>query len=185
MSAETVGSQFPAVVTLDDVAAMNAADRFGHRYELSPQGALSVLPPPDSEHAEIATLITVWFAMAGWPGRQILQAVGIKIDGLGGSGGRIPDLTLWSAPQPHGVWLSLTDLLLVVEIVSPSSASMDQSTKVQEYAAAGIPRYWVVERDAAQTVTLHVLRADQTYEVATKMPLAWLLQTKPADHNLG
>jgi len=34
-------------------------------------------------------------------------------------------------------------------------------------------------------VTLHVLRADRTYEVAAKMPLAWLLQTKPADHNLG
>ena len=61
---------------------------------------------------------------------------------------------------------------------------MDQSIKVHEYAAAGIPRYWLVERDAAQTVTLHVLRADRTYEVAAKMPLAWLLQTKPADHNL-
>ncbi len=42
----------------------------------------------------------------------------------------------------------------------------------------------MVERDAAQTVTLLVLRPDHTYEVATKMPLAWLLQTKPADHNL-
>jgi hypothetical protein len=49
----------------------------------------------------------------------------------------------------------------------------------------GIPRYWVVDRDAAQTVTLHVLGADKTYEVAAKMPLAWLLQTAPADHRLG
>jgi Uma2 family endonuclease len=72
-----------------------------------------------------------------------------------------------------------------VEIVSPSSAAMDRGTKVEEYAAAGIPRYWLVERDAALTVTLHVLRADNVYEVAAKMPLAWLLQTKPADHNLG
>ena len=62
---------------------------------------------------------------------------------------------------------------------------MDQTIKVQEYAAAGIPRYWLVERDAAQTVTLHALRAGHTYEVAAKMPLAWLLQTKPADHDLG
>jgi hypothetical protein len=34
-------------------------------------------------------------------------------------------------------------------------------------------------------VTLHVLGPDGTYEVAAKMPLAWLLQTTPADHHLG
>jgi len=185
MSAETIGSQFPAVVTLDDVAAMNAADRFGHRYELSPEGALSVMPPPDSEHAAIASRIFAWLLLAGWPADQILQAVGIRIEGPDGSGGRIPDLTVWSSPQPRAVWLPMTDLVLALEIVSPSSAPMDQGIKVQEYAAAGIPRYWLVERDTAQTVTLHVLGADNTYDVAAKMPLAWLLETKPGDHNLG
>jgi hypothetical protein len=30
-----------------------------------------------------------------------------------------------------------------------------------------------------------VLSADKTYEVAAKMPLARLLQTAPADHNIG
>jgi len=185
MSAETVGSQFPAVVTLDDLAAMNAADRFGHRYELSPEGALSVMPPPDSEHAAIASRIFAWLLLAGWPADQILQAVGIRIEGPDGSGGRIPDLTGWSSPQPRAVWLPMTDLVLALEIVSPSSAPMDQGIKVQEYAAAGIPRYWLVERDTAQTVTLHVLGADNTYDVAAKMPLAWLLETKPGDHNLG
>jgi hypothetical protein len=34
-------------------------------------------------------------------------------------------------------------------------------------------------------VTLHVLGADKTYEVAAEMPLAWLLQTAPADHRIG
>jgi len=42
VSGETVGGQFPAVVTLDDLAAMNAADRFGHRYELSPHHTYDV-----------------------------------------------------------------------------------------------------------------------------------------------
>nr|BFE76415.1 hypothetical protein GCM10020092_097160 [Actinoplanes digitatis] len=111
--------------------------------------------------------------------------MGVKLPGPNGDGGRISDLTLWSAPQARSVWLPLTDLLLAVEIVSPGSAVMDEVVKVREYAAAGIPRYWMVERDAAQTVTLHVLGADGAYEVAAKMPLAWLLQTKPADHRLG
>jgi Uma2 family endonuclease len=88
-------------------------------------------------------------------------------------------------PQPRTVWLPLTDLLLAVEIVSPGSAAIDEVVKLREYAAAGIPRYWMVERDAAQTVTLHVLGADKAYEVAAKMPLAWLLQSSPADHHIG
>src|SRR5690349_25173250 len=113
MSAEAVGSQFPAVVTLDDVAAMNAADRFGHRYELSPEGALSVMPPPDSEHAAIASRLMFWLAAAGWTADQVLQAVGIRLPGPSGDGGRIPDLTVWGAPQPRTVWLGLADLLLV------------------------------------------------------------------------
>jgi Uma2 family endonuclease len=61
---------------------------------------------------------------------------------------------------------------------------MDQVIKLREYAQAGIPRYWFVDRDVAQTVTLHVLAADKTYQVAAKMPLAWLLQTAPADHHI-
>ena len=67
MSAEAFGRYLPAVVTLDDLAAMNAADRHGHRYELSPQGALSVMPPPDSEHATIATSLMLWLGFAGGP----------------------------------------------------------------------------------------------------------------------
>jgi Uma2 family endonuclease len=140
------------------------------------------MPPPDSEHAAIASRLFAWLLMAGWPAEQLLQAVGVRITGADGDGGRIPDLTLWSSPQPRSVWLGVAELLLVVEIVSPGSAAVDEVVKVREYAAAGIPRYWVVERDAAQTVTLHVLGPDKTYEVAAKMPLAWLLRTKPADH---
>ena len=54
--------------------------------------------------------------------------------------------------------------------------------KRQEYARAGIPRYWVVDRDSAQTVTMHRLGPAGEYEVATKLPLAWLLNTAPVDH---
>ncbi len=46
MSAETVGIHMPAIITLDHLAAMIAADRHGHRYEISPQGTLPVTPPP-------------------------------------------------------------------------------------------------------------------------------------------
>ncbi|GAA3296151.1 hypothetical protein GCM10020218_078780 [Dactylosporangium vinaceum] len=182
MSAEAIGMHMPAIVSLDDLAAMNAADTNGHRYETSPEGVLSVMPPPDSEHAKIATRLMLWLAAAGWSADQILQAAGIRIPGSGLVGGRIPDLSVWRSPAPDGVWLDVADLVLVVEIVSPGSEAMDMMTKRGEYAAAGIAHYWVVNRDAALTASLNRLGPDGAYEEYAKMPLAWLLQTSPADH---
>lgn len=182
MSAEAVGQHMPAVVTLDDLAAMNAADRNGHRYEVSPEGVLSVMPPPDSEHATIASRLLVWFAIAGWPAEQLLQVAAVLIPGPDGDGGRIPDLSVWRKPPARAVWLPVDDLALVVEIVSPASEAMDEVIKRHEYAIAGIPQYWVVARDNAQTVTLYRLSAPGAYEESAKMPLAWLLQTAPIDH---
>jgi Uma2 family endonuclease len=181
MSAEAVGRHMPAVITLDDLAAMIAADTHGHRYETSLDGGLYVFPFPDSEHAVIATRLMLWLAYAGWPAEQLMQAAGVRIPGPDGDGGRIPDLTVWSRPQQHAVWLTVTDLLLVIEIVSRGSEAIDQVTKVTEYAAAGIPQYWTVARDAAHTVTLLRL-TDGGYQTEAQMPLAWLLQTAPADH---
>ncbi|WP_088988187.1 Uma2 family endonuclease [Micromonospora chokoriensis] len=182
MGAEAVGMHMPAVVTLDDVAAMNAADSNGHRYETSPEGVLSVMPPPDSEHAMIASRLFAWLIMAGWPAEQVLQAAGVRISGPDGDGGRIPDLSVWRKPPLRSVWAAVADVVLVVEIVSPGSEAMDSVTKVREYASAGIPQYWVVDRDSAQTVTLHRLSGSGAYEAQARMPLAWLLQTVPADH---
>jgi Uma2 family endonuclease len=172
----------PAVVTLDDLAAMNAADAHGHRYETSPEGILSVMPPPDSGHATIASRLFAWLIIAGWPADQVLQVAGVRIAGPDGVGGRIPDLTVWRKAPPRGVWLPVADLLLVIEIVSPGSEAMDEVTKRREYALAGVPRYWIVDQDAAQTVVLYRLGPDGGYTERAKMPLAWLLQTAPADH---
>ena len=82
---------------------MMAADEH-HRYEISPEGVLSIMPPPGYGHAIIATRLTVWLASAGIPSHGIAQAVGLRIPGCDGSvGGRIPDLIVWDKPQPDGV----------------------------------------------------------------------------------
>lgn len=172
----------PEVVTLDDLTAMMAADEI-HRYEISPEGVLSMTPPPAYSHAIIANRLTLWLGMAGIPADRFAQTVGLRIPGPDGLGGRIPDLVVWSQVQTDGVWLSLDDVLLVVEIVSPGSVAMDTVTKRTEYAVAGIPQYWVVDQDTAQTVTMYRLDGDR-YAVKATMPLAWLLNTSPAEHDL-
>lgn len=168
---------------LDDLAEMMAADE-RHRYEISPEGLLSIMPPPGYAHAIVATRLTVWLAAAGVPADRIAQAVGLRIPGRdGGVGGRIPDLIVWSKAQPDGTWLPVTDVLLVVEIISPGSEGVDTVPKRGEYAAAGISQYWVVDRDPAQTVTMHRLDGGH-YSVRATMPLAWVLNTSPAEYNL-
>jgi len=183
MSAEVIGKTMPAVITLDDLTAMNAADAHGRRYETSAEGVLTIAPPPTIGHAVIASRLMAWLLTAGWPAEQILQVPGLRIPGPAGEGGRIPDLTVWSRPQPPaGVWQSAADLLLVIEIVSPASEGTDRVTKVTEYASAGIPQYWTVGRDAANTVTLYRLNSGGDYDTAAQMPLAWLLKTSPEEY---
>ncbi|WP_250006475.1 Uma2 family endonuclease [Actinoplanes sp. M2I2] len=183
MSAEAVGRHMPAVVTLDDLTAMMTADDH-HRYELSPEGVLTITPPPGYAQAIVATRLTGWLTeIVALP--CVTQRVGLRIPGrAGGFGGRIPDLVVWHKEQSDGVWLPVADVLLVVEIVSPGSEGIDTVTKRGEYAAAGIPQYWVVDQDTAQTVTMHVL-ADGHYTVRATMPLAWVLNTRPAEHDLS
>src|SRR5881275_1256091 len=57
---------------------------------------------------------------------------------------------------------------LVIEIVSPESDERDWQTKRAEYAAAGIPEYWVLDRDR-RDAAFFVLAADGTY---VRAPLA-------------
>jgi Uma2 family endonuclease len=47
-----------------------------------------------------------------------------------------------------------SELLVVVEIVSPSSRRTDRVIKVDEYARAGIPHYWII--DIAEPVSMLV-----------------------------
>ena len=142
------------------------------------------MPPPGSLHALIANRILAWLWAAGVPVDRVMQAVGLRIPGPDRAvGGRIPDLVMWSKPPVHGVWLSVDDVQLVVEIISPGSEGMDRVTKRTEYAAAGLPQYWTVDQDAAQTVTMLRLENDH-YVVQASMPLAWVLNTSPADHDL-
>jgi Uma2 family endonuclease len=186
MSAEVVGRYMPAVATLDDLSAMITADPHGHRYEISPEGVLSVMPPPDYEQAVVATRLTLWLSGAGWPAEQVTQAVGLRIPGSRGTvGGRVPDLVVWAQPQPltRIVWQPTDDVLLVIEVIAPGCDAADRITKLREYERAGIPRYWIVDRDAAQTVTVFEL-AGRGYQVTATTPLAWVLKTAPEEQQI-
>jgi Uma2 family endonuclease len=139
-------------LTLDDITALAEADEF-HRYELS-EGVLSLMSPPDDRHNAIVTRLLVWFVAHGVPPEDVLAASGVRI---AGHTGRTPDLLVRRRrPRRATVWLDPSDVVLVMEVVSRSTASVDRLVKPPEYAGAGIAHYWRVERDGATGVaTVH------------------------------
>ena len=180
MSAEAVGAQMPTQITLDDLAVMAAADE-NHRYELSPEGALSVAPPADPDHALLVSRMFAWFLTHGYGPEQVVTDCGIDV-----GGGRVPGLTVWAKGRPprpaRSSYVGTDGLLLAVEVVSKGSEIVDRVIKKDEYAKAGIPRYWVIERDSITTVHRHTLdSAAGEYEPdpAGPQPIAWLLATTP------
>lgn len=152
----SVSVRLPArPLTLDDVAELAGRDP-DHRYELQ-EGNLLVMPPADEEHAEMIMRIGGWL-MAGGYARRVLAAPGIRV----GSSGRSPDVVVRrSAPVGRVVWIDPSDVLLVIEIVSPGSIELDRHLKPVEYARAGIPHFWRVERDGPTTVHMFGLGAGQ------------------------
>src|SRR5262249_42090342 len=94
MSASTIGAQMPAEITLDDVAAMAEADEH-HRYELSGEGVLSIMPPATPEHALTVSRLAHWFYLNGYGPEQVTADCSIDV-----GGGRQPDLTIWAKAKP-------------------------------------------------------------------------------------
>ncbi|WP_033295755.1 Uma2 family endonuclease [Amycolatopsis jejuensis] len=74
---------------------------------------------------------------------------------------RRPDLLVTSKAElarrrEQGGLLRATEILLVVEIVSPGSKRTDYVTKHDEYADAGIPFYWILDlSDPVSLVACH------------------------------
>jgi Uma2 family endonuclease len=133
-------------LTLDDVAELAGRDP-DHRYELQ-EGNLLIMPPADAEHAEMIMRIGAWLIANGYRGRALATPC-VRV----GNSGRSPDIVVLAAPgSGRTVWIEPSDVLLAIEIVSPGSVELDRHTKPREYAAAGIPNFWRVEREGAATV---------------------------------
>ncbi|MGH3433671.1 MAG: Uma2 family endonuclease [Thermocrispum sp.] len=73
-----------------------------------------------------------------------------------------------------------SDVVLAVEIISPSSVRTDTVVKPVDYADAGIPNYWLIDAEPPVTATVYYLvdgeyeesqRAEGTFAVSYPCPL--------------
>ncbi|WP_229074000.1 Uma2 family endonuclease [Actinoplanes sp. DH11] len=115
----------------------------GLRRELL-DGVLLVSPSPTDIHQIIAMRLGVALEETCPSDLQVTQGVEIRISPTRSF---IPDVLVATdeAARRRGRYYTPKEVVLAVEIVSPTSLAMDRVMKPALYASAGIPYYWRIE----------------------------------------
>jgi len=118
-----------------------------NRYELF-DGELLVTPAPSGLH-QLAVVrlydVVAPYVRANHLGETMVSPADLA---LGGEQLSQPDLFVVPGLPADRSWNGFPDPILVIEILSPSSARADRITKRRRFQRAGIPEYWVVDLDA-------------------------------------
>jgi Uma2 family endonuclease len=139
-----MGMAAPIYYTADMVRAL---PEDGNRYEVV-YGELLVTPAPRMWHEVVQRrLMTALDAYLGaYPVGEVLGPLG---DISWGPDVLLsPDVFVVPIEQARTMeWSRIRDLLLVAEVLSPSSARHDRFIKRRRYQEAGVPLYWIVDAD--------------------------------------
>ena len=139
----------------------------GDLYAELVDGEVIELMPPSIKHQFIASfldkLLSTYFAFHP-VGIVVTSPAVLKLPGQ--AHGREPDLMYVRSEHIARVKDNYVESPAdaVFEIVSPESIEYDYNDKFNEYQAAGIPEYWLID-PAAQRVRLYHLNATGKYEV--------------------
>lgn len=121
------------------------------------QGSLQILPMPTAPHQAIAfvlaNLLVAW-SKPDTLARTKLAPFRVRLsDKLY----REPDVCFMRGVNAHRrnnrFWIGAD---LVVEIISETNRAHDMQTKLAEYAAAGIPEYWIIHPEE-KTISVFML----------------------------
>ena len=139
-----MGMAAPIYYTADMVRTL---PEDGNRYEVV-YGELLVTPAPRLWHQELT--IRLLRDVAGYLDREpVGHLLPSPADISWGPDVLVqPDLFVAPLDQVRTLdWRMVKDLLLVIEVLSPTSTRADRFTKRRLYQERGIPAYWVVDGD--------------------------------------
>jgi Uma2 family endonuclease len=121
-------------------------------------GGLHMSPPASKAHEAVRARLEQFVADALGPAHCVLGPVVVDIH----PSYLIPDMSVAGAQRSEAAneLIYPSELVLVVEVVSPGSASTDRALKPAVYAAAGIPAYWRVETEPRASLTAYTLTDD-------------------------
>lgn len=150
------------------------------RYELV-DGALLVTPPEVPRNSRVASRLHLLLAPALGAGWDVLIGGGVFFDRRNF---RVPDLLVCRPAAIDAGRVHAPDLLLAVEVMSPSSVATDRIAKPAQYAAAGIPHFWRIESEPRLLVT-HELAGDVYRETGRYDDVVEVRQPVPLDLRLA
>jgi Uma2 family endonuclease len=133
----------------------------GNRYEIV-DGSLLATPPPNGSHVRVNTFVRNALLRGRPADLEVVDCAG-GIDIRARTTCYIPDVMVvrTAALRRATDVFQPKDVLLVAEVLSPSNAGIDLVQKRHDYAAAGIPRYWIVDPQA-KTITVLALPGGAT-----------------------
>jgi Uma2 family endonuclease len=152
MAETSVVETGPVYHTADMVRALIREDRHWPRYELV-HGELLVTPAPRAGHQDVVSYLARMLgnyiervrppvhvytspADVSWDGDTLVQ----------------PDVFVVPVAEAREArvdsWRSVRTLVLVAEVLSPSTAKHDRFTKRRLYQERGVALYWIIDIDA-------------------------------------
>jgi Uma2 family endonuclease len=158
-------AEFPRdLVTLEEWDALELDE--ARRWELV-EGGIVTTPRPRPLHQVVSKNLTRLLDERRPESLVVLQEVELTVEARFPPTVRDPDLVVVnrSVVDLNPVRVDPSDVVLVIEIVSPGSRRTDRVMKAYEYAKAGIEHYWIVDLDAEpnERFLAHVLR-EGTYQ---------------------
>jgi Uma2 family endonuclease len=148
----------------------------GFRHDLI-DGELFVAPSPNYLHQLVAQRLLLALLPAAPP---TLQVVGLPLNLFIDEHTVLqPDLTVVRSNRDYGLVIDPSDVLLVVEVLSPSTRRIDLQRKRAVYEAAGIPSYWIIDPLEPSMVALRRDQSGSYEEVASARGDEALLVDEP------
>jgi Uma2 family endonuclease len=162
-----MGMAAPVYWTADLVRALPAD---GNRYEVA-YGELLVTPAPRPWH-EVLVARLIERLGAFLRKEPVGIVLGSRADISWGEDVLVqPDVFVVDIAQARTLdWARFRNLLLVAEVLSPSTARTDRFVKRRRYQEAGIPLYWVIDGDTRQ---VEVWTPHEAFPTIERSQLAW------------
>jgi Uma2 family endonuclease len=124
-------------------------------------GTLLVSPAPALPHQRMARRVSFTIEAAAPAELEVLEAINVRI---GAERILIPDIVVLREAGLDKTVCDAADVLMVVEVTSPSRPGIDRIIKPAAYSRAGIPHYLLIESDdGAVSATAYALTPAGVY----------------------
>jgi Uma2 family endonuclease len=143
----------------------------GNRYEVV-YGELLVTPAPRLWHQRLVLRLASALEeyLARYPGAGVAFTSPADIS-WGHDVLLQPDVFVVPVEQARALeWSAIQDLLLVAEVLSPSTQRQDRFTKRRRYQEARVPLYWIIDGDGRQ---VEVWTSDDAFPRIERDRLVW------------